>query len=248
MPVVEFLGIPGSGKSTLARELTGSLGDAISLEEAVRISIADHGEDAVTRTAARLSRSASSRLWRTAYGRSSDRLAALTRFLAAHPTTLETVLAAQRQRDDRDRGQEMVLGWVLNLMSRYELATASVGNRWLVIDEGFCQRAVAIFSHGFSPADEPLLDDYMSAIPLPDVAVVVETPLDIARERLEKRGWSERVRDLDGEARLRVLESSVSVVGSVITHLERTMTRVIRVDGTGPVPDSLIRVSATLTG
>lgn len=246
VPVVEFLGIPGSGKSTLARELTKTLGTAVSLEDAVRETVAANGKDPLIRAVARITRSADSRAWRTAYGRSSERLEALTRFLAGHPEALESVLSAQRLRADRDRGQESVLGWIFNSMARYELALSSMGSRWLVIDEGFAQRSVALFAYGYLPKDEPLLADYLEEIPLPDALVVVETPLDVAGRRLDGRGWSARVTDLDPPTRRRFLEDSARVVEAVTTCLQDTSTRLIWVDGTTSVPDSLARVSATL--
>ncbi len=245
VPVVEFLGVPGSGTSTLARELVGAI-DGVSLEEAVRETVAVDGEDPVTRAVARMTRTAESRAWRTAYGRSSQPMTALTRFLAGRPETLESVLAAQRLRADRDRGQESVLGWILNLMARYELAVSSMGSRWLVIDEGFAQRSVALFAYGFEQTDVSVLADYLVAAPLPDALVVVEIPLETASRRLDERGWSERITDLDSTARRRFLEDSARVVEVVANHLEGTPTRLIWVDGTTPVPDSLTRGAATL--
>ena len=145
MRVVELLGAPGSGKTTLARQLALRLPGAIELEEAVRSSIRKRGDDSVARIAARVTRSSSSRLWKGAYSRATDRFSALARFIADKPETLEAVLAAQRHRADRDRGQDLALGWVLNLMARYQLAVEGRGSSdWVVIDEGFSQRAVAL--------------------------------------------------------------------------------------------------------
>ncbi|MEX1124494.1 MAG: hypothetical protein WEE53_02400 [Acidimicrobiia bacterium] len=246
MRVVEFLGPPGSGKTSLARELTRSLPGATDLEEAVRSAVGAGGEDGMARVVARLSRSSSSRLWRASYARSTDRFSALARFLEANPLALETVLAAQRTRVERDRGQDMVLGWVLNLMARYRLATEWAQRDWLVLDEGFYQRGVALFSHGFVPEDLPLLTAYLTSIPQPDLVVAVDTPLEICEDRLNQRGWSERVVDLPAEARHAFLSDAVTVTRAISDHLETTRTQVVRVDGTTPIPDSLLTVAATL--
>ncbi len=199
----------------------------------------------MARTVARLSRSSSSRLWRASYARSTDRFSALARFLEATPRTLETVLAAQRSRADRDRRQDLVLGWVLNLMARYQLATEWEGQGWLVLDEGFYQRGVALFSHGFVPEDLPLLTEYLSSVPQPDLVVAVETPLEICAARLDQRGWSERVVDLPSDQRHVFLADAFAVTRAVADHVEASPTPVKWVDGTTPIPDSLLTVAAT---
>lgn len=240
------MGPPGSGKTTLARALVGSLPGAVGLNDAVRAAVGARGEDGLARSVARLSRSSSSRLWRGSYARSTDRFSGLARFLGAHPQTLETVLAGQRARVERDLGQDLVLGWVLNLLARYQLATESPDSDWLVIDEGFCQRGVALFSHGFVPLDRPLLNAYLDTIPRPEVVIVVDTPLEVCEDRLTKRGWSERVRDLHIDQRRAFLADAISTGKAVTDRLEAAGTRLIWVDGTTPIQDSLRTVAATL--
>jgi thymidylate kinase len=133
-------------------------------------------------------------------------------------------------------------------MVRYQQATEANRKGWLVIDEGFCQRGVALFSHGYSGEDQPLLASYLASVPLPEVVVMVDTPPEVCRQRMDRRGWSERVRDLDEESQSRFLNSAAEVVRFIAAQLERTTTRVIWVDGTMPIPDSVSSVAATLGG
>ena len=232
---IEFLGLPGSGKTTLAREVVASMDGAVDLEEAVRAAIATHGMRATVKAAARVSRSSSSRLWKGVYARSTDRFDALGRFLTAHPRVMETTLAAQRERRDRDRGQDLVLGWALNLMARYQLATEADEFEILIIDEGFSQRAVALFGYGFSPDDEARLGEYLASIPLPETVVLVETPLTVCAQRLDDRGWSERVVGLSPDVRRGFLETSSEVVEQVSDQIEASGVTLVRVDGTEPM-------------
>ncbi len=245
---VEFLGLPGSGKTTLVTKVVAALDGAIELEDAVRSAVAAGGIDATSRTAARVSRSSSSRLWKSAYARSTDRFDALKRFLSAHPQLMETVLAAQRERRDRDRGQDLVLGWVMNLFARYQLATEAEASEFLLIDEGFCQRALALFGYGFAPEDQPRLNDYLTEMPRPEVVVLVETPLARCVERLDKRGWSERLIGLSPDVRRGFLDTSFEVLGQVADQAERLGSRVIRVDGEQPADVGSQAVVVLLAG
>jgi hypothetical protein len=219
----------------------------LDLDDAVLAALRERGEDGVTRAMARVTRRSGGRMWRRAYARSADRSLALTRFLSANPATLETALAAQRTRQGRDRGQEQALGWLLDLMAGYQLASEHLGDRdWLIVDEGFSQRAVALFGYGYGEEDNGPLGHYLDSIPRPEVLVVVETPLEICERRLDQRGWSERVERLPASDRRRFLEGAKAVVTRVAGHLERASTRVIWVDGTTPAPDSIPGITATL--
>jgi thymidylate kinase len=220
----------------------------VGLEDAVRSAIRARGEDNLVRIAARISRSSASRFWKSAYGRSTDRFSALTRFLAANPRLMEIVLASQRERRERDRGQDQVLGWVVNLMARYQLAIESDRSDSLVIDEGFLQRAVALFGHGFGPEDEANLRAYLGAIPRPDVVVLLETPLELCIRRLDARGWSERVAEVSEPDRRGFLEASSRVVNEVSAQVEALGTSLIRVEGTEPIAVSAGSIIGRLRG
>ncbi len=220
----------------------------MGLNDAVLASVRAHGEDRVTRAIARLSRRSWNRAWRRAYARSADRSSALIRFLASSPATLESALAAQEARRDRDRGQDQALGWLLNLMSGFQLASEHLGARdWLIVDEGFCQRSVALFGYGFSAEDVPLLDRYVGSIPRPDTVVVVDTPVEICEARLNERGWSERLEGLGAGDRHHFLTRTLDVVKQVVEQLERSGIAVIWVDGSTPAPDSVVQIAATLS-
>ena len=246
MRVVEFLGAPGSGKSTIADLLPAHLEEAASLPETVRSAIARHGSDRMTRVAARLTRSAESRLWNAAYARSTDRFAALTRFTAAHRDAIDAIVSMQRERAVRDLRPDLVLDWVLNLAARYQLATEGGESGLLVIDEGFAQRGVALLAGGFEESDLSLLAPYLGSMPRPDAVVMVDTPLDVCWNRLELGGWSQRLDGVDAVGRRRFLEATLSLSSRIASDLEESGARVIWVSGTTPVSDSVVLIAATL--
>lgn len=239
---VEFLGLPGAGKSTLLREarrsVEGSPGSTADIKEATRRAVVRQGHDKLTRLVARFARSGG-RTWKKFFMRSTDRFAALTRYLSANPRLMEVILAAQRRRQGRDLRPELVLSWMLNFLASFQLACeVSEDIPWLVIDEGFCQRAVGLFAHGFDSEDEASLEAYVEAISLPDVVVVVDAPISLCEERLNEHGWSERMVDLDTATRHDFMVRASMCVELVAAQVERRGARVVRLNGSGPIPRS----------
>jgi hypothetical protein len=169
----------------------------------------------------------------------------LTRFLAANPEVMEVVLATQRQRRGQDLHQERVLSWILSLMANTQIVDETAGRfDWLFIDEGFCQRAIALFGIGFDGEDELRLRSYVAVIPLPEILVVVEASPSVCEARLDELGWSERVTETNRAERRDFLSTAVRLVDLVADEAGRLGARVIRVDGTAPIGetrDALIR-------
>lgn len=235
MPHVEFLGIPGSGKSTIAARVLTLDHDLIGLDAAVHRALRVGARDPAVRMAARAARSHDGRAWRAAYARSPDRFTALGDFLTAHPDLMAAVGTAQDRRRERDIGAETTMGWIINLMARFQI----VGREDLVvIDEGFCQRAVALFGVGFATDDRPLLDAYLATVPTPELLISVQAPLDLCRRRLDAVGWSER---LPEHAR----ESFLETAAEVVHHVEETMRprcQIMTLDGSAPVEDNATAV------
>lgn len=241
MKHVEFLGLPGAGKSTLfeyARQSIDAPPDSVvDLEEATFRAVRRQGRDKLARVVARLARSANGRIWRWAFVRSTDRFAALPRYLSHNPRLMEVVLAAQQRR--RNPRSELVLSWMLNLLAAFQLAReAGDDGTWLIIDEGFCQRALSLFAYGFAGEDEAALEAYIEAIPLPNVVILVEAPIAVCEERLDGRGWSERITDLDAGDRHTYMVAASTCVELIANLVERRGARLVRVDGSGPVAES----------
>lgn len=242
MKHVEFLGLPGAGKSTLLKEARRSLeaspGSVVGIREAALQAVRQQGHDQLTRLVARFA-SPGGRIWKKSFMRSTDRFAALARYLSGNPLLMESVLAAQRSREGRDREPELVLSWILNFLASFQLAQeVSKDISWLLIDEGFCQRAIALFAHGFDGDDEVSLEAYVNAISLPDVVVVVDAPISVCEERLNTQGWTKRMVALDTADRHAFMVGASRCVELVATQVERRGARVVRLDGNSPVAGS----------
>lgn len=113
--------------------------------------------------------------------RSQDRFVALRGFLLENSEAVVAILEALESRRNVDLRQDLALGWILELLWMYQIATVpGTSSSVLVMDEGFSNRAVTLFGYRFSPEDEPFLERYINAIPMPDLVVVVTKDVESA--------------------------------------------------------------------
>ncbi len=203
---IEFLGVPGAGKSSLVPVVTGELQragvNAVEIAEATYAALRDGMQDRLIGPVFRnMPRSLGSSLSKHLVARSQDRMLAMRGFLLDHPETAIAILEALSDRKDVDPRQDLALGWILELLWSYQLATSQGGSgSLLVLDEGFANRAVTLFGYRFSEEDEPRLRQYIESIPKPDLVIVVAGDTEVCAARASNRirfahlGYSELVR------------------------------------------------------
>ena len=248
---VEFLGVPGSGKSTLARALTTiseKTGQLWSLDEATRRALRWLARDRVTRTLARRLGTNAGRLWKAAYARTPDRVDAVVDFVTSWPEYVETVLSVQRDRAGRDVDQDVVLKWVFDLGAQFRLATRVLETcDILLIDEGFAQRSVAVFGHGWSAHELTGLHRYLTTMPRPDRVLFVDTPLSVCQQRLDLLGWPARVASKRADERFAYLRSANEIVNAVVDVLGSAGVSIERLDGGASIDDACIQARRALS-
>lgn len=239
MRVIEFLGVPGSGKSTtwaqlteLAEEWPHDTHDEMS---AVRLGLAKRGSDPISKVAARTVGSLSDQVWKKAFARSTDRVPALVRAMTSRPQLASTIVDAHGAHNQTARA-DMVLGWMLNLLINYQIAEESLpATDWLLLDEGFCNRVISLYAADQDrPIDEKEVRTYLSQIAQPEVLVVMSTPVPVCKQRLDKKGWTPRLKDKSEAERLMFLERSADLVGITADAIRAAGTTVIDLDGTAP--------------
>ena len=186
---IEFLGAPGAGKSSLYAEVMDELRlagvEVVGIDDAVydalRAEIRDRLVGPMVRhTPSRVGR----RYYRHLVARSQDRVLALRGFFLEYPETVKAILDGIESRKEFDQRQDLALGWMLELLWKYQLAMAPrVTAECLVQDEGFANRAVSLFGYRFSADDEPNLRRYIASIPEPDLVIVVTADAETAASR-----------------------------------------------------------------
>jgi Ser/Thr protein kinase RdoA (MazF antagonist) len=162
-------------------------------------------------------------------------LAAATWFALRRPSlTWEAVRALAAAR---------IPGWhrrlifllVLRLGVRLELAGRHLPpDDWLIVDEGWAQRAVNLFAWRDPPLPRAAIRHYLQLAPLNGAAVViVSAPSGVARERATQRGLPRRLRGAKPARVDRFLDNAREVVTLVAGELAATGQAVIHVDNEG---------------
>jgi hypothetical protein len=150
--------------------------------------------------------------------RSQDRMVALRRFLLEHPDTAIAILEALKDRKDVDPRQDLAFGWIVELLWQYQLVSdRGAPTSCLVLDEGFCNRAVTLFGYRFSEEDEPRLRRYIEAIPKPDLVFVVTGDVETAAARATRR---ERFRHLNAQEAVEYTQDAAACVEETARLLE----------------------------
>jgi len=182
--------------------------------------LARTGRDPLSRVVANSVGRWSPAVWKKAFARSSDRMAVLCRAIVAHPQLATAVIEANEAHNG-DARPDLVMGMMFNHLVAFRLAQETMApDAWLLLDEGLCNRVTSLFAADFDPErDRRELVRYLDLIPVPDVLVVVSTPIDLCFVRLESIGWTERIRDKRPEQRRAFLERSALLVELTGEHI-----------------------------
>ena len=235
---IEFLGVPGAGKSGLVAEVIDELRvagiDTVDMDEAVYAAMNAETRDPLIRFLLRyLPSGVRRRSFKHLAARSQDRLLALRGFLLAEPDAGIVILEALRDRRDLDPHQDLAFGWIVELMWSYQVAMksemASYSN--IVLDEGFCNRALTLFGYRFSDEDHVRLRTYIESIPKPALVIVVTADAKRAASRATQRIRFEHLSDDELKEYTRDVERCVDATKLLL--VERGVdVREVRNDGT----------------
>ena len=229
---IELLGIPGSGKTTLAPTLITQLRlhgfKALNAKEAVVAAARADERDWTTRQVVRV---LPPRWAFRSVERSYQPFLGIRDMLLHHPDWGSAVMEITRRRQDLEPQQDRVLSWTLQVGWHYAIwRRHPVGP--LVFDEGFAQRVVALLGYRFGrgEGDSSLLEDYVRAIPAPDLVVRIDTDPDAVHRR---GGVPDRFAFLDGVSQMQYLRDVSDCVMTASDLLTRrgVDVRVVRNDG-----------------
>lgn len=227
---IEFLGITGSGKSTLARTAVRTIPDARIAKEAYLDSVL---AGPISRVRPLLSR-APGRIKRNvirAYPRlRNEPVYAYHDLSTEHPDFAETVeRIIKRIGVDED---ERVRRLLIRRAVRYGvLMNEDVP---MVFDEGFAMGAVTLFTRRGGTLEEPLIRQYMDAVPWPQILIQVDVDPEEGYQRAQSRpdGLPSSIARLPERVRRERFEDMARCVTIIGDLAERRGTNVVRVDNT----------------
>lgn len=149
--------------------------------------------------------------------RSQDRLVALREFMLEHSEAVVAILETLESRRNIDLRQDLALGWILELLWMYQIATVpGTPSSVFVMDEGFSNRAVTLFGYRFSQEDEPFLERYIDAIPKPDLVVVVTKNVESAATLASNRLRFDQLSDAETVQYTRDADVCVSTISKLL--------------------------------
>lgn len=246
---VEFLGLPDSGKTTCFNEIKsilkqrGAAAKAID-EELAGLVMKDMRElsglgSTFVKRHANLLRIASPLAARSthlqrAYYYSEIAIGAYSEFVLENMELSGLVTEAVHGGLKDNREQIMVMRMFFSLFSRYQVCARSMKpGELLVMDEGFCQRALSLWGRIDSGEDEPPMKKYLDLIPLPRVLLVIRLEPGECERRYAGRKYRGLLKDLDLDDRIARLERIEALMDRLVPVLEKKGVQVFNLENSG---------------
>ena len=249
---IEFLGVPGAGKSTLQRGLIrflrAEIGKAYALDEAIHISILRAMKNG-GRTRSFLRRFiylSGTRGLRSVFPYPAEQVAAYGRFSVQHAQLMTIVHEVIMQVRMRDADQQMILRHVFREFSGFQLIKENMSSdETIVMDEGFCHRAIALFARRSYLKREDIRE-YARSIPLPDAVCMIDADLDECDHRLARRDYPYILRGLSAPLRMEKLNLILQCQEMVEEELADRGVPLFHIDNTGTLASAVLRMERAL--
>ncbi len=233
---IELLGLPGSGKSTAYRMLlahcTRKRIHIHTLHEAAYHALQSCDQ---TRYVKILARMLPYRIGYRLVGRFPKTVddvlyQKFQKFVGERPQLAAVIQRWQAQSSEhpQDLGL-LVFLWFFELFSSYQLVSDHIkAHVPVVIDEGFCNRALTLFAY-HSHISRSELERYIEHIPLPQLVLYVDTSPAIAETRLQSRGYPIRMHAMSSDQKIRFMKRMASCVDTICQQLSQKHVDVLHI-------------------
>lgn len=175
---------------------------------------------------------------------------ALIDFVESHEDLAVWLIGAIDAADAAAKDKVLVLSWFHRLFADYRLATDSKASgrcrhRFLMLDEGFAQKAVSLALHlNFTPAT---VGEYATHMPCPDLLIVIDASDEVIFQRLERRGWPSWVAPKDEDGKRRFMVCCRDAVAATVDALAARGVSVVTVSNEGSGESVAERMASLLS-
>lgn len=234
------MGLPGAGKTTLARELCRHARSrgcrSFEADEALYTALRRRTRWYNLRRPLAYCTYARGRRWLDAvYARPRFAYESLGRFLDSHDG-MAHALGAILRRPERFQDSARLIKWLVQLFSGYALAADMLTqDEILILDEGFCNRALSIFGYCSGAVDPDQVRAYIAAVPAPNAVMCVDASSQTREARLAGRGLPSRLRNADAARRSELDRNFEVCLAVTAAELAARGIPVLHVNNDGPL-------------
>lgn len=243
---VEFIGLPGAGKSTLSNELISFL-----TKKGLKAMDSKQGLDVCLYRTIKKERTKKYYLKKVIYNKfvrrfwppfiyTKEQVASYNDFITNNFEYYCYTIKVLKQRSLSLNEGSMVNVFLFESFSCYQLCQDNFNNREiLVLDEGFCHRALAIWGRGVTRIIDEDVVEYAKKIPNLDILVVVESTVSNCISRMDSRGYPLLLRDLNPEEKVIKLNDLQRVIMLISEELKKTGVIIVSVDNNSDLSNSM---------
>lgn len=227
---IEFLGVTGSGKSTLVPTATTVIPEARNAKDAYIDSVTNSYISVILPLIFQMPGRIKRNIIRS-YARLYNKpIYAYHDFLSKYPDFVTNIeqLMEKAKVDEKESVRRLLIRRAIRYGVLMHESTP------IVFDEGFAMGAVSLFARRRESIDHQLLQQYMKAVPWPDIIIKINVDLEQCYQRAQTRpnGLPSTMKDFSMQKRQNRIADMAHYVTIVEDIAEQSDTIVVKVDNT----------------